>query len=269
MKPRTKLQKEVAVLFPQLPNLTAGQNNWLLQKCHQTKGFHCAGQTWCSNCGHVDGTLSVFEKSQKVLKNYICPHCGAKITVERSSKRKYNEQSYATIITTHKDWQVFRHFHIRYYCNKGENPYVWFAEFVQEWLNKDGNIVNVAVPRNGLCRGNAVWNYYGDLEIREDRAYNSYYRDKYVIWSNYIYPQIKVLPILRRNGFTKMAADKAMPPSILAKKLLKDNECEYLIKTKQYGLANLLKYKRDIDIHKYHHAINIVVRNVPVHSRRE
>lgn len=260
MRPRTKLQREVAGLFPKLPDLTGAQKEWLLKKCHLMKGFHCAGQTWCVNCGHVDGSPTVFEKGVKELKNYVCPHCGATLTVERSSKRKYEDRQYATIITTFGGWQVFRHFHLRYYSMKGEETRVWYAEVVQEWLNANGKIVNVALPQRGLGGGSDPWNFHEKLEIREDSRL-SYYGDKYVVWTNFIYPQVRVLPILRRNGFTKEAADVAMPPSVLAKKLLYDNECEYLIKTKQYGLAHILKYRRDTTITTYRHAINIVIRN--------
>lgn len=260
MKPRTKIQREVAGLFPKLPDLTEAQKEWLLKKCHRMMGFHSVGQTWCANCGHVDGTPTVFEKGQEELKNYVCPHCGEKLTVRRSTRRKYEDRLYATIITTFGGWQVFRHFHLRYYSKKGEQSQVWLKEVVQEWLNTDGKIVNVALPQRGLCGGSDPWNYHGDMEIREDRRV-SYYGDKYVVWTDFIYPQVRVLPILRRNGFTKEAADVAMPPSVLAKKLLYDNECEYLIKTKQYGLAHILKYRKDTAISKYRHAINIVIRN--------
>lgn len=261
MKPRNKIQREVAALFPKLPPLTTAQKEWLRAKVHKMVGFHCAGQTWCANCGHIVGEPSPFEKGEKELTGYVCPHCGEKLKIEKSTKRKYADRTYATFITTFKGWQVFRHFHVRYYCDKGETPRVWKCEVIQEWLRADGKTVNVALPQTGLCGGADPWNFYGELEIREERGWYSYSGNKYVVWTDYIYPQVRVLPILRRNGFTKEAVDKAMPPSCLGKKLLYDNECEYLIKTKQYGLANLLKYRNDTTVARYSHAINIAIRN--------
>lgn len=252
----------MAALFPKLPPLTTAQQEWLRTKVHRMAGFHSVGQTWCANCGHVDGESSPFEKGQKELTGYVCPHCGAALRVQKSTKRKFEDRAYATFITTFRGWQVFRHFHVRYYCDKGETPRVWSCEVVQEWVNSDAKIVDVALPQTGLCGGADPWNFSGEMAIREERRnYYGYYGDKYVVWTDYIYPQVRLLPILRRNGFTKEAADKAMPPSHLARKLLYDNECEHLIKTKQYGLAHLLKYKRDTTTQRYAHAINIVVRN--------
>jgi len=262
MKPRTKIQKEVAGLFPKLPHVTDHAWEWLTKECHEKVGFHSCGQTWCANCGHISGEATVFEKGQDELEGYICPHCGAKLRVKKSTKRKYEFKSYATIITTFSGWQVLRHFLLKYECRKKEEPKVEISEVVQEWMNAEGKMVYVALPLAGLSCGSDQWNFNAKLEIRSDRHnYYQYYGSKYEIWAKYIYSQVRVLPILRRNGFTLEACDKAMPPSYLAKKLLYDNECEMLIKTKQFSIANILKYKKDDTIAHYNHAIRIANRN--------
>lgn len=259
MRPRTKVQREVAALFQTLPPLSAKQETYGLEHSHELTGYFSVGEVWCTNCGTFTGALDP-TSSMKDGEEYVCPFCGKKLTIRRSTKKKHSEKRYFTIITTCKNWQVFRHFVSYWNVRKGKEPNAWCSEAVQIWLREDGT--EVIVSRPCTIHGGDSWNFWKPMEIRT--RYHSYYDYngvKYNIWADNIYPDYKVLPILKRNGFNLKATKYGMPPCRLMLALLSDNEAEFLVKTRQYSLLNYFKYKRDIKCGKYMPSIKICVRN--------
>lgn len=259
MRPRTKAQREVATLFPTLPPLSAKQEEYGLKHSHEYTGYFSVGEVWCTNCGKFTGQLDP-TASMNNGEEYVCPFCGAKLKIKRSTKKNHSEKRYFSIITTCKDWQVVRHFVSYWNVRKGNEPYGWCQEAVQMWMREDGTEVIVARPCT--MHGCDSWDLWKPMEIRVRHAsYYDYNGTKYNIWADNIYPDYKVLPILKRNGFCLRAAKDGMPPCRLALALFSDGEAEFLAKTGQYQLLYYFKYKRGISIERYKHAIKICIRN--------
>ena len=108
MKPKTRIQKEVAKLIRRLPELTEKQTAYAFEHCfkhyaHRTKG----GILTCTECGHR-------WKSEHPLAESVCgctcPHCGKELEVLDTRKRVFKEMEYFSIITTCKQFQVIRFF---------------------------------------------------------------------------------------------------------------------------------------------------------------
>lgn len=259
MRPRTKVQREVAALFPTLPPITAKQEAYAFARCHEYVGYTSVGETWCTNCGGVSGPLDPLAQRENG-DIYVCPHCGAKLTIKRSTKKKSPDRRYFTILTTCKDWQVVRHFLCYWNVRKGYEVNSHITEVVQLWLKEDGT--EVIVARACTLHGGDSWDLWRPMEIRtRHHSWYDYDGLKYNIWADTIYPEYKVLPVFKRNGFNLNAVNKGMPPCRLMLALLKDNEAEFLVKTRQYGLLNYFKFKRKTSCYRYLHAIKICNRN--------
>lgn len=256
MKPRTKIQKEVALLFPKLPEPTRSQRAWL-DTCHPHKAYAGKTTAWCSECCK-SFAYPIATRDEEYVR---CAHCGVKLRLQHTRKVVAKEEWYATIYATFHGWQVARHFLVRYEMRKGAGGKSFAQEVVQIWLNDKGQNVIVATSR--------VMNYYREcwtgkpMEIREEpRGLRYYSVSPYQIWSHYIYPHSRVLPIYKRNGFTHEGIFGA--PEIMFPAIAKYSHIEELMKTKQY---DVLRYvygnggKDCVNEPQYMHAIRICNRN--------
>lgn len=247
------------MLFPTLPPLTPKQEAYAIDYSHEYIGYFSVGEVWCTHCGMFSGQLDPMAQRTNG-EEYICPFCGKKLKIQRSTKKKYDEKRYTTYITTCRNWQVFRHFVTYWNIRKGKEPHTVIQEAVQIWLREDGTEVIVAKPCT--IHGGDCWDLWKPMAIRARHStYYDYSGTKYTIWAANIYPEYKVLPVLKRNGFNLRAANDAMPPCRLALALFSDNEAEFLTKTRQYSLLNYFKYKREIQIGRYMAPIKICIRN--------
>lgn len=100
------------------------------------------------------------------------------------------------------------------------------------------------------------------MELRDARRQRDYtYKpDKYRIGGTWVYPSRRVLPKVKRNGYT--GRNHLLPESEHIKLLLTDREAEMLEKNGQYALL-ALKYDRGYAefAMPYAHAVRIAVRN--------
>lgn len=93
MKPKTKIQKEVAKLSATLPKLTPAQTEWAYKNGMEHIAYRTKkGNITCPDCGHEwhsdDSTIS------DTLFGCHCPYCGAELKVEETRKRTYKRISY-------------------------------------------------------------------------------------------------------------------------------------------------------------------------------
>jgi hypothetical protein len=175
--------------------------------------------------------------------------------MKQSRKRKARERYYCTFITTHRGYQVLRHFLVDHKAAKNSYAVTDVWEVVQDWFDSNGNEAVVA-------RMTAYHPTYCDLWCIDKPMDLRAASGKHRIWADYIAPGTRLIPKLRRNGYTNRAT-KHMPPGELMKKLLTDPEVEMLVKTKQYGILRYLKYEREMQIKDtvFEHAIRICNRN--------
>ncbi len=245
-------------LSKQLPAITEKQKQWGIVHCFPPVGYVSKNKVWCLECGHI------FEKVTSVVGDEaICPHCGKKLKLEMNKSKEYKQAFYYTILTTKEGYQVCRHFIVEKWAFKRpeEQPLYDIYEVVQNWISETGKETIVARSCKPLPLIYDYWDKNTPMSIKR-RTVNCYALDKYDIEAYCIYPQKKVLPILKRNGYT--GRFHGISASELFKLLIKDHEAESLIKNKQFGLLRY-KYKKGLlgPEYKlpYQHSIRIANRN--------
>lgn len=253
-------------LHGQLPAITDKQKRWAFEHCFDYLGFVSKGEVWCLQCGEVFARESSELAVSIVGDEAICPRCGRKLMLRNNRKRKHSNSVYYSILTTIKGFQVCRHYIVErvvYRLGKDidgcREPYYSIREAVQNWIDENGREAIVARPCKPLTGYYDAWDFSKAMEIRRTNR-NPYTPDKYNIYAKNIYPYRKVLPIIKRNGYTKEC--DVISSVDLFKLLLKDREAEMLIKNRQY---DLLRYKNNHCYKEfcmpYAHSIKIANRN--------
>lgn len=244
MRPRNEAERKVAELSAKLPAITEKQKQWAKDTCFEKIGYYNKGEVWCMSCGRVHEKAASPLGIDLVGDETVCPHCGTHLKLKNSRKRKSTERWYFTIATTCRGFQVFRHFIIERSMYKvsenisgGHEPYFSINEAVQNWITEDGKEYIMARPCKPIPHVYDAWDFRKPMSIKDKgsgRLRYSYSPDKYDINSEFVYPARRVIPKLKRNGFTFRC--NRVSASSLAVMLLTDNEAEMLIKTKQYDL---------------------------------
>lgn len=244
MRPRTKREKLVVELSGKLPAITEAQIRWGKRHCFPHTAYRCKDEMWCSECGKM-----WVDTTGKKDGSIRCPYCGETLEVKASRKKKENGKSYLTIATTSGDFQVLRHFYIAKYARKERDSYYFIDEVCQQWITADRKETVIA---KAIKMGYRGWIHTGDMSIKQDvNMYFSYDID------GYVYPKVKVLPVLHRNGLRSSFHD--ITPAVLIRALLGGSKyAEMLLKTKQYSMLEFYMYRGCLS-HPW--AVNICNRN--------
>ena len=249
MEPKTKLQKQVAVLGAKLPELTENQIQWAKRNAVEHIGFRTKKAILCTDCGEkYPDTIKVEDG-----KIDICPNCGCHLKIESSRKQKDRKIDYFSIITTMKGFQVVRHFYISKHSKAGQKAYYFIDEVVQRWLFPNGKYVTKAKTKKPFayyCYD--VWNHGSNLEFRS--------RDNldYYICGEAIYPVRRYIPVLKRNGFKGDFHD--ISAFKLFCMLLTQPHAETLLKAGQYDALYYLARGYNDAIDSLWPAIKICIR---------
>lgn len=268
MRPRNAKERLVAELSAKLPAITAKQQQWAIDTCFEEVGYFTRGEVWCSHCGMVHVKTSSELGISLVGDETTCPYCGTRLTLKNSRKRKIVESWYFTILTTCKGFQVCRHFIIEkrmwkvgnhvYQCNA---PEYTINEAVQNWIAPDGSEIIMARPCKCIPHVYDAWNFEKPMSIKDRSGIRtSYNPDKYDINAEYVYPNGRILPILRRNGYTRRC--KSLSACETMKLVMTDREAEILAKNGQFDILAWKHYKgyREFCM-PYAHSIRIANRN--------
>lgn len=246
MRPRTKRERLVAELSSKLPEITEAQIRWGKKHCFPHNAYRCKDEMWCSECGKM--WVDVTGQKEGYIK---CPYCGERLEVKVSRKTNDNAVSYLTVVTTSGDFQVLRHFYTARYARKERDTHYFIDEVCQQWITSDNKEIVIAKAMDMGCRG---WIHTTDMSLKQSG--NIYYPHSYDI-DGYVYPKVKVLPILRRNGLR--TSFHGVTPAVLIRALLGENRyAEMLIKTRQYGMLEFYMRRGGLS-HPW--AVNICNRN--------
>lgn len=267
MRPRSAKERLVAGLSAKLTAITDKQKQWAIDTCFEKVGYYTKGEVWCSHCGMVHDKTSSELGISLVGDETTCPHCGTRLTLKNSRKRKITESWYFTILTTCKGFQVCRHFIIEKRMYKvGNNIHAYAPEYtiheaVQNWIAPDGSETIMARPCKCIPHIYDAWNFDKPMSIKDKSGIRaSYNPDKYDINAEFIYPNGNILPILRRNGYTRRC--KSLSVCEAMKLVLTDREAEILAKNGQFGILAWKHYKgyREFCM-PYAHSIRIANKN--------
>ncbi len=230
MKPKNKIQKEVARLSATLSPISDAQLEWAYKHCFEHIAYRSKNGTMtCSDCGHVWHSKSTLADT---LCGCRCPICGAELKVQETRRRTLNQTRYFSVITTCKGFQVIRVSQVKYVSRKGEPMSFYCHEVVQRWISSNGKVTDMALLRGFPFYYCDVWALDSDMEVR---PHNSLY-DEVVAWSD-VYPRMSILPQLKRNGFK--GDFYGVSPVRLFKALLSDPRIETLMKA---GEIEEMKY---------------------------
>lgn len=227
MRPRTKLQKQMAGLFPKMRPLTEAQRKWADEKCFGNMGYLCGHKVWCERCGHV---FEIENPTHSQITGETCPACGRELKVELSRCRKKRRDSSFSVITTCKGFQVLRFFEATIHARKGVPAEVYLNELFQNWIAPDGR--DVVVGRSLESVNYSLRFTYSPFEIRE-----SSHPEAYVMEGEYLYPRMSIIPELRLRGWIPDWRGRSIPHYRLMKALLTYPKVETLLKAGQYALA--------------------------------
>ena len=251
MKPRTRIQKEVARLSGRLPRLTEAQTAYAFRHCFKHHAIKRAdGATICTECGH--SWKSGHDLADTVC-GCVCPHCGMGLEVLHTRDSVFSENEYFSIVTTCKRIQVIRFFSVKARYKARRRAEYSIFEVVQRWIAPDGKTTTVARLRGMSLFYYDLWNEYSDMEVRQNGKLRAYDIDPVCT-----YPRQRFIPELKRNGFKGVC--HGILPYDLFTAVLSDCRAETLLKAGQYPM--LRHYIRSsFDIGRYWASVRICIRN--------
>lgn len=247
MKPKTKLQHRVVSLSEKLPPITDKQMEYGIEKGLVNCYYKSRKTFYCLECGH-----SWKENLSNLILDVTgctCPECG------KDLQRSNNNSCYYGIMTTKEEFQVLRIFWIEKKYTKGHPAYNLTVEVMQHWIDANGNVTTMSKNVNALSRYFDQWILSSDLEVRPKQFQNC---PRYTIKPFVIYPIRKVLPELKRNGFSGYF--HGFVPQKLFSLLLREPKAETLIKAGQDSILAFLDYKSD-EVFRYWPSVKICLRN--------
>lgn len=227
MKPRTRFERRVVALSEKLKPISDSQKRWAKNHCFDHNAYMSAGWLWCTECGKYWMDIEAKDGDKTV-----CPYCQAKLEVKKSQKKRENIETYMTIVDRVEEFQVMRHVHVqrvRGTYNGGETSY-HMMEVCQQWMSAENKELVIAKPMN---MSGTSWNWSEKMSLKADRD-TWYGLTRYDI-NGYVYPRVKLLPQLVRNGLGKDFHD--ITPATLVRRLLNNDPWpEILLKNSQFSL---------------------------------
>lgn len=216
MKPRNKFEKAVFAQSKKLPRISKAQMKWAFRECIDHFAHRLPkGRTTCMDCGH---SWIMSEQT----KQCTCPECGARLEVRLTYARKVQQKQYFTILTTSGEYQVLRMFLLIVEMEKGLKAQPYAFEIGQYWWNKEGRKAVVGIQRI-LGRYLDTFSFGSPMAIRQDNI--AYDHISYCP----MYPKIRVIDTLKRNGFKRNF--HGIVPTKLIPALLSDSRVETLMKS--------------------------------------
>jgi hypothetical protein len=260
MKPKTKIEKEVHALMRELPPLTPEQMTYAKGKLFKSNLYKTNQHTTCLDCSHKWDTAKE-PKLSAVLLGDVCPNCGAKLNPLATLRKRTNKQSaYIGMATIKGGYQVFRFWYVSKTVKVGFEADYYFMEVAQQWINEKGKLIPVGAKYNPMGYGYGErWIWGSELEIRQNP-------DKYYIYTKQYFPNKKLLPVVRRNGYKNTF--HTLQAGYFCELVLSNQKAETLLKTGQIPLFGAF-YNQERNIERYWPSIKIAIRHhytIPHHS---
>lgn len=231
MIPKTIIEKEITQLSTTLKPISAEMQTWAEKSIFLKWGVISRGKFHCLECTHSWKPESQSKSCEKYIK---CTVCEGRLKMQGCNQVHFKEIEYSAVLDVCEGYQVVRIICSHKHMKKNTTPNYFHKEVMQHWINPKGEVRTISLSTNVFSGAYDAWQYYSALEIRPKDFQNS---PKYRINPYKVYPSIKVLSVLKRNGFKTGFYNIA--PQILFTSLLKDSIAETLLKASQ---ASLLSY---------------------------
>ncbi|WP_017496430.1 PcfJ domain-containing protein [Flavobacterium sp. WG21] len=252
MIPKTNLEKQLTALSASLPKIKPEVYVWAEKNIFLKWGVLSRSKFYCLECAHIwkptdPNTCSKFT---------ACSTCKEKLKMQSYNQVHFKELEYSAVLQTYGGFQVIRIICSQKHMKKNFTPTYSHNEVMQHWISPEGEVRTLSMSVNVFAHACDAWKFYSPLEIRpKDFSHNAKYR----INPYKVYPNIKVLPILKRNGFKTSV--HAIAPQILFTALLKDSIAETLLKAKQFSLLQYYLGASRQNIKRNWQAVKTVIKN--------
>jgi hypothetical protein len=251
LKPRNKHERDVVDALKELKSIPQKVQQYFYKKSFTPQGVISRKTLSCFECGHSE---KIIDPSQYIDKKHKCSNCKKTISVSLYSPGTYKAYAYNAVITTVKNYQVVRIFFVsKISCR--QSPSMFSAnEVIQHVLDAKGRITILSKNISQSSYYCDIWNTSSELSIKNPYGYA---RNPDIL---NIYPTIKVIPELKRNGFDNNFYD--LTPISLFHRILAYPWAETLLKTKQIDvLKNFSELKLDLGLTDVWKSVNICIRN--------
>jgi hypothetical protein len=184
-----------------------------------------------------------------------CPKCGKNLQVVETKHWHKEEFNHFQIVTTCGGFQLIRVFEINHYCKKGYKSHYSTWEIYQHWISPKGKQVVMALNVNamgGWRSGRTAWCWGSGLEIRNPD------NNRYYLNGIHVVPRMKILPIIRRNGYKGSCHQYNM--AYFFSLLLSSPKFETLLKSNQIPMLKEYANRED-RINKYWAQIKTCIRH--------
>ncbi|MFH6948237.1 PcfJ domain-containing protein [Flavobacterium sp. FlaQc-51] len=230
MIPKTIIEKEISHLSTTLKPISAQMQQWAEKSIFLKWGVLSRGKFHCLECTHSWKPQTQSKSCEKYIK---CSLCQGRLKMQGCNQVHFKEIEYSAVLDICQGYQVVRIICSHKHMKKNFTPSYFHKEVMQHWINPNGEVRTMSLSTNVFSGAYDAWQYYSALEIRPKDFQNS---TKYRINPYKIFPKLKVLPVLKRNGFKTSVYDIA--PQILFTSLLKDSITETLLKASQTSLLS-------------------------------
>lgn len=270
MKPRSKMQIRYVSMAERLPDITGKVLEWAKSTLFEDKkvGYYDrrSRRVWCMCCGHQG------EASDSPLVNavaYECSGCGRLLSVYKGHYRQQMHwEKWFYVVDVFEGVQVVRMYEAsRRIDESGEPARYGVRELFQKWLDDSGKEVITSRPyvRFFNCLYFRTGEPYGIAEHNESCNGMYHYPDLFVCRNYRMYPEVRLSPLLRRNGCSKRLLSyiehRYVDVFEAMQKIMTDNTVETLVKIRQNALAVYYLKQPSFNMRDYMHAVNICTRN--------
>jgi hypothetical protein len=138
---------------------------------------------------------------------------------------------------------------------KNQNVSYYFKEVMQHWIDEKGRIASMTIGKTNYNWNGVQWSFGSPMEIRLTAFQQG---ELFKLDPVVTYPRIKVLDVIKRNGFS--GALQGIRAHYLFRAILTDKRCETLLKTGQFDLLKTCVYHSGI-IEEIWPSIKICIRN--------
>lgn len=252
MVPKTARQKQIVQLSAKLPAITEKQTQHAFEKSFGMYVCRSRKTLFCLECGHSWKEQSSLSTS---LTGCTCPECGKDLKLKENYIKAYKDVEYYGILTTKGGFQVVRMFYVTKFMKKLRKPEFYIHEVIQHWIETTGKDTVMSKSVQGLSKYYDQWVLQSELEVRPGSFKSC---PRYNLEPYKIYPERRILPEIKRNGFKGNFHD--LSPHHFFSLILQDSKAETLLKAGQISLfKQLAKYTNPI----WHHwnTIKICIRN--------
>lgn len=252
MRPKTIIEKQLTALSASLAPIRPEIFTWAEQNIFLKWGVLSRSRFYCLECAHI------WKPScpNTCAKFTTCPACAGKLKMMPCNQVHFKETEYFAVVETCAGFQVVRMIISHKHMKKNFTPTYFHKEVMQHWINEKGEVRTLALSTNVFSSTLDAWKFYSPLEIKpKDFIRNA----KYYINPYRVYPQMKTLPILKRNGFKSSVYDIA--PHLLFASLLSDPIAETLLKSRQLNLLQYYLCASRQCIKRNWQAVKTVIRN--------